>query len=116
MPEEMDSFLHFKRTYKQHPIQYTIYANFESLMVPVSTATHSCHHSYNMKVSQHVPCGYAHLIIGPDGKPIKPIQCYRGENTVKHFLDALIREKEVLKSQLTIAKLMRLSEDEKRAY
>ena len=94
MPEAVDSFLHFKGTHMQHPIQYTIYADFESLILPISTL--SSHHSYNMKVSQHVPWGYANLIIELDRKPLKIIQCYRGKNAVKHFLDALITEKELL--------------------
>ena len=90
----VDSFLHFKGAHMQHPIQYPIYADFESLILPISTL--SSHHSYNMKVSQHVPWGYANLIIELDRKPLKIIQCYRGKNAVKHFLDALITEKELL--------------------
>ena len=64
------SFLYFKGTHMQHPIQNTIHADFESLIVPVSTAIPSSEQSYNMKISEHVPCGYAYLIVGPDRKPL----------------------------------------------
>lgn len=52
--------------------------------------------SNTMKMALHETCGYAYLIIDPDGKPAKPICVDRGPNAVSHFLNTLIREEEEL--------------------
>ena len=39
MPNEQNNILKFNNIYMQHPIAFTIYADFESLLLPISTAT-----------------------------------------------------------------------------
>lgn len=97
LPKEGENLLTFTCMHLQHPIPYVVYADFESLLKPIQRVTPSSSTSFSEKKSKHIPCGYGFVIIGPEGKPIKPIEIiYRGENVVKQFLKSLIQEKEIL--------------------
>ncbi|XP_035216330.1 uncharacterized protein LOC118189772, partial [Stegodyphus dumicola] len=50
---------------------------------------------------KHEACGYAYIIIGPDGKSLKPAHVYRGSDAVDNFLQNIIREKDELAETLT---------------
>ncbi|GBN55091.1 hypothetical protein AVEN_25254-1 [Araneus ventricosus] len=52
------------------------------------------------KTASHIPCGYAYLIIGSNGLPLKPVTVYRGSDAVDHFITSIIREKDILAKNL----------------
>ncbi|GBN05755.1 hypothetical protein AVEN_82471-1 [Araneus ventricosus] len=96
MPEKGEKFIKFQNVHYQHPLPYIIYADFESLIVK------EVHTSGNIEIiARHEACGYAYVIIGPDGRSVKPIEIYRGENAVKHFMEDILKEKEELAAKLT---------------
>ncbi|GBO23881.1 hypothetical protein AVEN_254305-1 [Araneus ventricosus] len=96
MPEKGENFIKFQNVHYQHPLPYIIYADFESLIVK------EVHTSGNTEIiARHEACGYAYVIIGPDGRSVKPISVYRGENAVKHFMENILKEKEELAAKLT---------------
>ncbi|GBN34544.1 hypothetical protein AVEN_41157-1 [Araneus ventricosus] len=71
MPEPgEESVLQFKQHNFSQPVPYAIYADFEALIEPMQT--------FPSKTASHIPCGYAYLIIGPNGLPLKPVTVYRG--------------------------------------
>ncbi|GBN25228.1 Zinc finger protein 568, partial [Araneus ventricosus] len=96
MPAKGENFIKFVNVHYQHPLPYVIYADFESLIVKEV-------HTYGNTeiVARHEACGYAYVIIGPDGRSVKPISIYRGENAVKHFMENILKEKEELAAKLT---------------
>ncbi|GBN56669.1 hypothetical protein AVEN_110036-1 [Araneus ventricosus] len=96
MPAEGEHFIKFVNVHYQHPLPYIIYADFESLIVK------EVHTSLNTEIiARHEACGYAYVIIGPDGRSVKPIAIYRVENAVKHFMENILNEKEELAAKLT---------------
>ena len=117
LPQEgEDDVLSFTAIKYQHKIPYTCYADFESLLVPINSASPSTANSFTEKKTLHVACRYAFIIIGPDGKPWKKIQLYHSENAIEHFLDTLIKEKEKLVKKLKYVKPMRLTDAEEKAF
>ncbi|GBM09973.1 hypothetical protein AVEN_164113-1 [Araneus ventricosus] len=52
------------------------------------------------KTASHIPCGYAYLIIGPNGLPLKPVTVYRGSDAVDHFITSIVKEKDILAAKL----------------
>jgi hypothetical protein len=116
MPSEEEKWLTFKNVHYQHKIPYVIYADFECMTVKHSSATPSNVTSYTLNTSSHIPCGYAYIVIGPDGKAFKPLSVYRGENVAEHFLNALVQEKEVLAEKLVSAKPLKMSAEEEESF
>ena len=116
MPDESNNLLQFTSIQMQHPIAFTIFADFESLIVPLSTTSPSSSTSYMQNIARHEPCGYAYVVIGPDGKSTKPTQVYRGQNAVKHFLNAIIEEKDIIEKKLKDVKPLRLTPDEEASF
>ncbi|GFQ85029.1 uncharacterized protein TNCT_74981 [Trichonephila clavata] len=84
MPE--NKWLEFENFKFNLPVPYTIYANFESLIVKINSSTPVSERSFTMPIANHIPCGYTYVVIGPDGSFKKPPVVYRGENAVDHFL------------------------------
>ncbi|GBN91892.1 hypothetical protein AVEN_35644-1 [Araneus ventricosus] len=96
MPAKGENFIKFQNVNYQHPLPYIIYADFESLIVK------EVYTSGNTEIiARHESCGYAYVIIVPDGRSVKPIAIYRGENAVKHFMENILKEKEELAAKLT---------------
>ncbi|GBN27391.1 hypothetical protein AVEN_80284-1 [Araneus ventricosus] len=96
MPAKGENFIKFQNVHYQHPLPYVINADFESLIVK------KLHTSGNTEIiARHAACGYAYVIIGPDGRSVKPISVYRGKNAVQHFMENILKEKEELAAKLT---------------
>ncbi|CAL1297347.1 unnamed protein product [Larinioides sclopetarius] len=96
MPEKGENIIKFVNVHYQQPLPYIIYADFESLIVK------EVHTKGNTEtIARHVACGYAYIIIGPDGRSVKPITVYRGENAVQHFMINILKEKDELAAKLT---------------
>ncbi|CAL1294548.1 unnamed protein product [Larinioides sclopetarius] len=96
MPAAGENIVKFVNVHYQQPLPYIIYADFESLIVK------EVHTKGNSEtIARHVACGYAYIIIGPDGRSVKPITVYRGENAVQHFMINILKEKDELAAKLT---------------
>ncbi|GFT68994.1 uncharacterized protein NPIL_677721 [Nephila pilipes] len=100
-----NKWLEFENFNLNIPVPYTIYADFESLIVKINLYAPDPARSYTVPIADHVPCCYAYMVIGPDGIFLKkPPIVYRGENAVDHFLENLIKEEEeilnILKNKL----------------
>ncbi|GBN27496.1 hypothetical protein AVEN_67556-1 [Araneus ventricosus] len=93
MPEPgEESVLQFKQHKFSQPVPYAIYADFEALIEPMQTIPG--------KTASHIPCGYAYIIIRPNGLPLKPVTVYRGSDAVDHFITSIVREKDILAKKL----------------
>ncbi|GBL85266.1 hypothetical protein AVEN_145574-1, partial [Araneus ventricosus] len=102
MPEPgEESVLQFKQHKFSQPVPYAIYADFEALIEPMQTIPG--------KTASHIPCGYAYIIIGPNGLPLKPVTVYRGSDAVDHFITSIVREKDILAKKLHTITPMRMS-------
>ena len=78
----------FENCFKQIPVPFKIYADFECNLKKVK-----CNEgSYTEKYQDHIPCSFAYKIVCIDDKFTKPIIIYRGENAAYEFIKAILEE------------------------
>ena len=93
--------IELKNYFKQIPVPFKIYADFECNLKNVE-----CYEgTYTKKYHEHVPCSYAYKVVCIDDRFSKPIVVFRGENAAYEFIKAILKEYEycekVMKNTLT---------------
>ena len=91
MPEEGKNTLKFTNHHKQMRMPFIIYADFESLNIPVEGCADNTEKSYTHQIAKQVPCSYCYIVVHSDGVAKDPV-LYRGEHAVEHFLMSLQAE------------------------
>ena len=102
--------IEFKYYFKQLPVPFKIYSDFECNLKNVE-----CYEgTYTRKYHEHVPCSYAYKVVCIDDRFSKPIVVYRGENAAYKFIKAILEErkycKKIIKDQFN--KNLVLNEEE----
>ena len=78
----------FENYFKQIPVLFKIYADFECNLKSVK-----CNEgSYTEKYQDQIPCSFAYKIVCTDDKFTKPSIIYRGENAAYEFIKAILKE------------------------
>ena len=80
--------IEFENYFKQMPVSFKIYADFECNLRGVEIYEGS----YTRKYHEHVPCSYVYKVVCIDDKFSKPIVVYRGENAAYEFIKAILKE------------------------
>ena len=80
--------IEFENYYKQIPVPFKIYADFECNLEGVETYEGS----YTKKYQDHVPCSFAYKVVCINNKFSKPILVFRGENVAYEFIKAILKE------------------------
>ncbi|GBN91024.1 hypothetical protein AVEN_195498-1, partial [Araneus ventricosus] len=106
MPSEKEKWLQFDKHRFQLPVPYVIYADFECILEKIDTCEMNPQISSTNTVSKHTPCGFAYVVVGPDGEMIRPPTVYRGEDAVIQFLKLLIEEEEWILKKIREVKPM----------
>ena len=91
MPEP-NTYLHFKNYYKQLPIPFVVYADFECFTKPMNTCSPNPKDSYNYNYQKHEPSGFCFYAKGIAGRSIKPIiytKTFEDEDISKVFVEKL---------------------------
>ena len=91
MPKSGSS-LHFKSYYKQLPIPFCVYADFECITKTMSSCCPNPEDSYNYNYQKHEPSGFCFYAKGIAGKKIKPIIFTKSsddEDVAKIFVEKL---------------------------
>ena len=78
--------IEFKNYFKQVPVQFKIYADFECDLESVE----KYEGSYSKKYQDHIPCSFSYKLVCVDKKFTKPIVVFRGENAVFKFIEAIL--------------------------
>ena len=81
----------FKNYFKQLPVSFKIYANFECILKGVKSSDKN-NDSYTEKYQDHIPCSLAYKVICVDNKFSKKVVFYRGKNVVYRFIKAILEE------------------------
>ena len=102
--------IEFKNYFKQLPVPFNIYADFECNLKIVE-----CYEgTYTKKYHVHVPCSYAYKVVCVDDRFSKPIVVYRGINAAYEFIKAILQErkycKKIMKDQFN--KNLTMTEEE----
>ena len=83
-----EGIINFEKYFKQIPVPFNIYADFECNFKKVK-----CNEgSYTEKYQDHIPCSFAYKIVCIDDKFTKPTIIYRGENVAYEFIKAILKE------------------------
>ena len=109
--------IEFKNYFKQTPVSFKIYADFECSLKTVES--YEVSYSKKKKKNQdHVPCSFAYQLVCVDDEFAKPIVAFRGENTAYEFIEAILKEcqyfKKVMKKHFN--KNLIISEEEEEQY
>ena len=78
----------FKKYFKQLPVPFKIYADFECNLERVETYEGS----YPKKYQDHIPCSFAYKLVCVNDQFSKPIVFFRGENGAYEFVKAILKE------------------------
>lgn len=92
MPNEGDT-IEFTNFYRQTPVPFVIYADFEAISRPISSWNPTDSKSYTETYQSHQDCGYGYKVVCCYGdKHCKPIKVYRDENAAYEFMKELLKE------------------------
>ena len=79
--------IEFENYFKQLPVPFKIYADFECNLRRVE----SYEGSYTKRYQDHIPCSFAYKVVGNDDE-FQWIAAYRGENAAYEFIKAILKE------------------------
>ena len=85
---KLKGIIKFENYFKQSPVPFKIYADFECNLKSVKIYEGS----YTKIYHNHIPCSYAYKIVCIDDRFNKPIVIYRGENAAYEFIKAILKE------------------------
>ena len=85
--------IEFKNYFKQLPVPFKIYPDFECNLKDVECFEGT----YTKKYYEHVPCSYAYEVVCIDNKYSKPIVVYRDEDAAYKFIKAILKERKYCK-------------------
>ena len=83
----------FEDAFKQIPVPFKFYTDFESNLESVG----SYEGSYSKKYHDHIPCRFAYKLVYVDDKFSMPIVAFRGKNVTFKFIEAIPKEYEYCK-------------------
>ena len=82
-----EGIIEFENYFKQIPVPFKIYADFEYNLRSVE----SYEGCYTKKYQDHLPCSFAYKVVCIDDRFTKPIVVHRGENAAYEFIKAILK-------------------------
>ena len=86
--------IEFKNYFKQIPVLFKIYADFECNLKSAG----SYEGLYSKKYQNHIHCSFACKLVCVDDRFSKPIVVFRGENAAFEFIKAILKKYECCKN------------------
>ena len=80
--------IEFENYFKQIPVPFKIYADFECNLRGVEIYEGS----YTKKYQDHIPCSFTYKVVCIDDRSTNGIIVYRGENTAYEFIKTILKE------------------------
>ena len=87
----------FKNYFKQIPVPFKIYVDFESNLEGVEIYEGF----YSKKYQDHIPCSFAYKVVCTDDKFTKPLTVFRGEMLLLNLLKQFLTSMNIVKSNET---------------
>ena len=119
MPEP-NTMLYFKNYYKQLPIPFVVYADFECFTKPMNSCSPNPKESYNYNYQKHEPSGFCFYVKGIVDKKIKPIiytKTSEDEDISKVFVEKISEvTKGIYNDFYCKPKPLRLTQTEKKLF
>ena len=86
-----------KKLFQNHnwqlQVPFVIYADFKAIRAKVDSCEPSNNDSYTEAYQNHTDCNYGYKVVcACDDRSTKPVQYYRGENSVYKFMEKMLDE------------------------
>ena len=109
-----EEIIEFKNYFKQIPVPFKIYADFECNLDSVE----SYEGSYSKKYQHHVPYSFAYKLVWVDDKFTKPIVVFRGEDAAYEFIKAIVKKYQYCKKVMNkhFNKNLIMTEEEEKQF
>ena len=105
LPLVNKNLLFFKDYSSIKRVPFVIYADFESILLPVDTCQQKQNISSTTVKQVHIPCGYCIIVVGPNNVLYNP-KIYRGKDCISHFFKTLFAwEKKIINKYKTPVKI-----------
>ena len=88
IPSKENNIMKFKNVNYQHSVLYTAYADFQPILIPQVIQSQK----NTEKLTKHKAFGHSFIIIGPNGRSLKPVNKYRSPYAATHFIKNLLKE------------------------
>ena len=89
----------FKDYFKQIPVPFKIYVDFEYLLKRVRSNPKNSG-SYTEKYQDRIPCSFSYKVVCVDNKFSKKAVLYRGKNAAYKFIEAILEEYDYCKKMM----------------
>ena len=109
-----EGIIKFKNYFKQIPVPFKIYADFQCNFKKVK-----CNKgSYTEKYKDHIPCSFAYKAVCIDNRFTKPTIIYKGEKAAYEFIKAILEEYKYCKKMIEeyFNKNLIMSEEEENLF
>lgn len=119
MPNKGKNIVEFKNYHKQMLVPSVIYVEFEAITEKVSSCQPDSNKSYTDKYKKHTGCSYGYkLVCCYDDKYPKPVKIYRGEDSIRKFMEQMLLEVQYCRKIITckFKKPLVMSEEEAREF
>ena len=83
-----ERIIKFENYFKQLPVPFNIYADFECNLKDIKIYEGACTKKYH----DHIPCSFPYKIVCVDDRFNKPVVIYRGKNTTYEFIKTIFKE------------------------
>ena len=109
----------FKKYFKQLPVSFKIYADFECTLKKLECDIIECDSniSYTRKYQDHIPCSFAYKVVCTDNKFSKKVVLRRGKDAVYKFIISILNEynycRRVIKKHFSKNLIMSAEEEER---
>ncbi len=112
---EPGSTLQFTKYEYQHPVDFYVVADMETIQEKITTVTPDPEKSSTTKIANNIPCSASYLIVSTDKNFYHAPRIFKGENCVTEFLDSLQQDvREIKKILHRPIELIMSEEDEQR--
>ena len=118
MPKE-GSKVQFQNYYKQLPVPFVIYADFEAITEKVSGCQPDDAKSYTDKYQKHTGCSNGYKVVCCyDDTYSKPVKIYRGENSISYFMLDMLSEVEYCQKMIAteFQKPLQMTDEEEELF
>ncbi|XP_057296198.1 uncharacterized protein LOC130625149 [Hydractinia symbiolongicarpus] len=110
---EKDEWLYYQDGQQQFKVPFVIYADFESLLIPMKE---NARDTKTKTLNKHVPCGWCTYSTFAYGEVPDPLTVYREEDCVPRFVNHLEDEVKRLYPLFPQKPMLPLTDEQKNAY
>ncbi|XP_050526647.1 uncharacterized protein LOC126897236 isoform X3 [Daktulosphaira vitifoliae] len=89
LPKPPKHMVKFQNFHMQFPVEFVIYADFESILTPIATCDPQPDISYTNQINIHDPHSFSYHIKCSYDENLDRMEEYRGDNCVKMFISRL---------------------------